>query len=121
MGLDQYAFATDNGTTCEGEPQYVWRKHAKLQEWAEQLFEAKTGNSAEELNCGYLELSGDDIESLKQLVEKKGLPDSPGGFFYGHQFQEESASDYRAQDLEFCNWALVQIAEGQSVYYSCWW
>ena len=122
MGLDQYAYTRKPDQKPEDvEPQFVWRKHAKLQEWAEQLFVEKTEAFADQLNCNELILDLDDIEALERLVQKNALPESEGGFFYGHQFQDESAKEYRAQDLEFCAWAKALIKDGHIVYYSCWW
>lgn len=117
MGLDQYAFSEQKPE----EPQFIWRKHAKLQEFMEALFEERTGRSADELNCANFELTKPDIETLEDLVKAGKLPSSSGGFFYGHQFQEESAVEYKAQDLEFCQWARVLLETRQKVFYSCWW
>jgi len=122
MGLDQFAYTrTAEQDPNSVAPSFIWRKHAKLQTWAERLFEAQTGQLCSQLNCGELALDAADIEALRALVDAKNLPNSDGGFFFGHQFQDESAEEYHAQDLEFCNWALTQIKEGRSVYYSCWW
>ena len=123
MGLDQYAWARERGEAkSEGhEPQFVWRKHSKLQEFMEQKFVNKTGLDAGELNCGELELDILDIEELSLAIEQKAMPVSPGGFFYGHQFQDEAEEEYRDQDIMFCEWARREIAEGNAVVYSCWW
>ena len=122
MGLDQYAYARSHDQNPEDvEPAFVWRKHAKLQTWAENLFEEKTGQSAIDLNCNELALDAEGISNLKAMIKAGDLPESSGGFFYGHQFQIEAAKEYREQDLEFCDWALAQLKDGQSVYYSCWW
>jgi hypothetical protein len=48
------------------------------------------------------------------------MPESEGGFFYGHEVQDESEQEYREQDLEFCDWALKQIEQGREVVYHCW-
>jgi hypothetical protein len=122
MGLDQYACARlPEQNPAEVQPNFTWRKHAKLQEFMEQLWIARTGQPAEELNCNRLELQAEDIATLQALIERNELPDSPGGFFYGHQFQEESASEYRDRDLEFCQWARAILRTRQKVFYSCWW
>jgi hypothetical protein len=73
------------------------------------------------LNCGELELQAEDISTLQAMIERSELPESPGGFFYGHQFQEESATEYRERDLEFCQWARAVLQTRQKVFYSCWW
>lgn len=122
MGLDQYAWARERGESNEGhEPQFVWRKHSKLQEFMEQKFVEKTGLSAVDLNCGELTLDIIDIEELSLAIERKAMPVSPGGFFYGHQFQDEAEDEYRDQDIMFCEWARREIAEGNEIIYSCWW
>ena len=122
MGLDQYAWARERGESNEGhEPQFTWRKHSKLQEFMEQLFVEKTSLSSVELNCGELELELADIEKLEKCIEQKAMPISPGGFFYGHQFQDEAEDEYRDQDIMFCEWARREIEQGNTVIYSCWW
>lgn len=122
MGLDQYAYARlPEQDSAEVQPQFTWRKHAKLQEFMERLFETRTGQSAADLNCAELELQPEDIATLQAIVERGELPESPGGFFYGHQFQDESASEYRDRDLEFCQWARTILQTRQKVFYSCWW
>lgn len=95
---------------------FYWRKHAKLQEF----FEARwTGD--EEFNCVDFELTPELIAELESCLTGAGLPDSQGGFFYGHQFQDESAKEYHEQDLQFCKWAREKIEAGETPVYSCWW
>lgn len=101
------------------QPLFTWRKHAKLQEFMERLLETRTGQSAADLNCAELELQPEDIATLQAMVERGELPESPGGFFYGHQFQDESASEYRELDLQFCQWARTILRIRQKVFYSC--
>ena len=98
-----------------------YRRYAMVSEWMEQLFEAKTGGESSALNCGELQLSLADIYALEQAIKGNTLPESEGGFFFGHQFQDESVEEYRDQDLRFCAWAREQLEAGQAVYYSCWW
>ena len=122
MGLDQYAWSRENGEVVEGaEPQFEWRKHSKLQEFMEQKFTEKTGLEAGELNCGELELDAVDLAELEYRIENKCMPISPGGFFYGHQFQDEAEEEYRDQDIMFGEWAKRELAQGNTVIYSCWW
>ncbi len=87
----------------------------------EQLFEVRTGQPRGELNCGELELQGEDIATWQALVEHARLPECPGGFFFGHQSQDENAADYKQKDLEFCAWARTILQTRQKVFYSCWW
>ena len=44
-----------------------------------------------------------------------------GGFFWGHQFQEEAAKDYKEKDLEFVQFAREALADGETVVYECSW
>ncbi|MDJ0820312.1 MAG: hypothetical protein QNJ09_00710 [Paracoccaceae bacterium] len=122
MGLDQYAYINTSESGEEGEtPKFVWRKHSKLQTFVETLYENRTGLTASELNCGELRLEASDIESLERAVKGSALPHCEGGFFYGHQFQDEQAAEYRDYDLEFCAWARAELEQGSTVFYSCWW
>lgn len=127
MGLDQSAYAKEqpSGERVGGgdEPTFYWRKHSRLQSWMEEKFFDKnpeTERNWDTFNCEELSLSQEDIDELKCHLEA-GLPDSGGGFFWGHQFQGESAKEYREQDLKFCEWATEQLAEGNEVIYECWW
>jgi len=64
----------------------------------------------QQAGCGFREQPG-----------ARALPHCEGGFFYGHQFQDEAAAEYRERDLEFCAWARERIRAGETVIYSCWW
>ncbi|MEY8829738.1 phosphoglycerate kinase [Sedimentitalea sp. XS_ASV28] len=122
MGLDQYAYIKTAESGEEGEtPKFVWRKHSKLQTFMEALYEDRTGLAASDLNCGELRLEASDIDRLEQAVTDSTLPQCGGGFFYGHQFQDEQATEYRDYDLEFCAWARAELEQGSTVIYSCWW
>jgi len=123
MGLDQYAFKREanEAEAAEWQDEFYWRKHSRLQTWMEDLYIQKTGNPSGELNCGELELSPDDITALESAITSDNLPHCKGGFFYGHQFQDESVQEYKEQDLKFCTWAREQFAAGNRVFYSCWW
>lgn len=119
MGLDQYAYI--KSTDENANPDYIWRKHAKLQTFMEALWADRTGRTTGELNCAELVLSLEDIETLERLLTTADLPRSEGGFFFGHQYQDEAAVEYAAYDAEFCTWARSQITAGEVVIYSCWW
>ena len=124
MGLDQYAWAREREEeeNSEGHDyKFEWRKHAKLQEFMEQKFVEKTGDDAGSLNCGQLELNVADITELETRLQTNTMPSSQGGFFYGHQFQNESEAEYKDQDLAFIEWAKSELEEGNKVIYSCWW
>jgi len=119
MGLDQYAeFRAKPLETAT----FSWRKHAALQEHMERLWVEKTGQSASTLNCQDMSLTANDIEELRKAI-LSGFKDcrSDGGYFYGHEFQDESVKEYREEDLQFCHEAMKAIERGETVIYSCWW
>ena len=133
MGLDQYGGWLEPVTKEEqlhskivNEPveqevcEFDWRKHAKLQEFMENLWVNKYENT-EEFNCVNMPLDEEDILALQEAVKGEELPESQGGFFFGHQSQDETTIEYKEQDLEFCAKALKWIKEGKTPYYSCWW
>ncbi len=128
MGLDQYAMAAHRPIETPEDDHYTivftWRKHAKLQAFMENLFfdKAEGGVHGDDVfNCNPMELDAKHIRWLRRCINASRLPDSEGGFFYGHEWQDEAAKEYREQDLQFCEWALGKIAEGHHVYYDCWW
>jgi hypothetical protein len=114
MGLDQRAGYNDVDI-------YDWRKHARLQQYMHNVWLEKSDNPDEVFNCQKLILEKHDILQLKQMVEDETLPFCEGGFFWGHQFQEEAMKEYKESDLKFCEDALQWIEEGKEVWYDCWW
>ena len=145
MGLDQYAhlrnrkidwkkYYSDDEKESQTEQKdvFVWRKHARLQEfmarkWAEQ-------NPAEKIDghLAHLGFNGDQEapcyiteEVCKELAEQieKGLSDyhAEDGFFWGQQFQEESVKEYKEQDIKFLKFCEQAINEKKVVEYWCSW
>lgn len=109
------------------EAPYYWRKHARLQQFMMALWHSKKdeetpfGVMGSDFNCVPLMLTKEDVLKLQKLVQNDDLPFCPDGFFWGHQFQEESMREYKEQDLEFCEKALKWIEEGKEVFYECSW
>lgn len=109
------------------EAPYYWRKHARLQQFMMVLWHSKKdeetpfGVVGSDFNCVPLMLTKEDVLKLQKLVQNDDLPFCPDGFFWGHQFQEESMREYKQQDLEFCERALKWIEEGKEVFYECSW
>jgi len=109
------------------EAPYYWRKHARLQQFMMALWHSKKdeetpfGVMGSDFNCVPLMLTKEDVLKLQKLVQNDDLPFCPDGFFWGHQFQEESMREYKQQDLEFCEKALKWIEEGKEVFYECSW
>ncbi len=112
------------------ESPYYWRKHARLQQFMMELYDTKVNGIGPGERLGMMDsfnggdllmLDRDDIERLQKLVKNDDLPFCPDGFFWGHQFQEESMKEYKEQDLKFCEDALKWIDEGKEVFYECSW
>jgi len=109
------------------EAPYYWRKHARLQQFMMELWHSKKdeetpfGVMGSDFNCVPLMLTKEDVLKLQKLVQDDNLPFCPDGFFWGHQFQEDSMREYKQQDLEFCEKALKWIEEGKEVFYECSW
>ena len=111
MGLDQYGMigcttekrVDDAGkeyTVKIADNDFYWRKHARLQDFMEQLWVEKTGRPAVELNCNDMVLTEGDINKLEGAIHNGYVENvCDGGFFYGHQFQDESVKHYREDDL----------------------
>ena len=117
MGLDQYAYSKAEVDSTE--PEFVWRKHAKLHKFMEDLWYAQ--REEEVFNTTELSLSKDDIDKLRKAIENNKLPESEGGLFFGHQWQDDSCNEYKEQDLKFCDWADEQLDQGYTVVYNSWW
>ena len=139
MGLDQYAISREvdkNGNVLvesENDTKPLdttkelceWRKHPYLQKFMDTLFcqkglVSKCDNGlkeSHEMNSpDELELTISDIEKFRESILMDSLPEG-GGFFWG----DDSSTDYKQQDLEFCDNAIEEIKNGKKVYYSCWW
>jgi hypothetical protein len=145
MGLDQHAhlrnhkvdwdkYYSDNEEESkkEHEQVFVWRKHARLQEfmskkWAEQNPAVKPEgmlahlgfNADQEAPCY---MTKEVVKELGEQIEK-GFADyvAEDGFFWGQQFQEESVKEYKEQDMKFLKFCEQAIDEGKVVEYWCSW
>ena len=114
---------------------FEWRKHARLQEFMNTFIwkEINLTNKWEEItqdeeyvwnpiSWNQIELLEDDIDKLEEAIHN-GYCDyfCDGGFFWGHEFQEEAAKDYKEKDLEFVEFAREALADGETVIYECSW
>ena len=149
MGLDQYAgvmeekksehFKNEDGSydTWQQAGPFEWRKHARLQEFMTRLFMVKNSKSAKDrwqtstfgneeviipIQFNEMELDDVDIKLLEEAIEN-GYKDfhCEGGFFWGHQFQEEAVKDYAEKDREFVKFAKEELAKGNKIFYECSW
>jgi hypothetical protein len=120
MGLDMYAFTTDEPVPPAGfkDPKdaqelYYWRKHPNLHGWMEQLYRSKGGKG--EFNLATVRLDEADLNTLETIVSNDELPET-SGFFFG-----ESCPEEKIRDLEFIQKARKAISEGKTVFYTSWW
>jgi hypothetical protein len=152
MGLDQYAHlrnreidwekyysSNEDVSKAEQKDVFVWRKHARLQTffnnvWQEQnKAEAKKRNESvpkDPFDLGCLGMNGGDevyitedvVRELEQSFNKDFRDNfCHDGFFWGQQFQEESVKEYKAQDKEFIAWCKEQIKNKKVPIYTCSW
>ncbi|MEK9699774.1 MAG: hypothetical protein VW270_28610 [Candidatus Poseidoniales archaeon] len=145
MGLDAYAGFQEPqpenvepinqevlSETLQHQDEFYWRKHARLQEYMQQLWRTREfGDDAKYMQglrmdgkhdlAEIIFLEREDIVKLQELVENDSLPFCCDGFFWGQQFQEESCKEYKELDLKFCKQALQWLDEGKKVWYDCSW
>ncbi|NEJ60787.1 phosphoglycerate kinase [Rhizobium leguminosarum] len=121
MGLDMYAFATDENpsspvdfTASAPTEIHYWRKHPNLHGWMRQLYRAK-GGTDESFNCTNVQLTNDDLRQLEADIKADQLPHTEG-FFFG-----ASDGTEMEDDLGFVAKARAALAENRTVYYSSWW
>ncbi len=113
MGLDQYAYARKNDAT-DGENDILfaqWRKHADLEGWMADLYQARGGVG--DFNCVELQLFKSDLEKLKN--EHTNLKRSQG-FFWGQSYPEDIEST-----REFIESAFSYLEGGYKIIYTSWW
>jgi hypothetical protein len=137
MGLDQYAYAAakagahreywDQAYWNDDEKRYeaevpkpreiqYWRKHPNLHGWMENLWREQTGDTETMFNGVELELTWEDLERLKNDVERGYLPETQG-FFFGSNSDE----DYKEEDLAFIRNAKADLMLGARVFYNSSW
>lgn len=124
MGLDQYAYLRERNQmpddADESGESFYWRKHARLQTFMEKQY--RKLNTEEMFNCVELPLNEEQLLELQEAINTKYYDHfCDGGFFYGHQFQEESVEEYEEQDKKFVDQALAHIKAGGDVIYLCSW
>ena len=123
MGLDQYAEGLDK--------EFYWRKHARLQEFMSREHAKQYPKFKSESNLGHLGFNGGDgdVNITKELLDKleKAIKSdyceyfASDGFFWGQQFQEESAKGYKDQDMQFLKAARKALEDGRTIKYNCSW
>ena len=123
MGLDQYAQGLDR--------EFYWRKHARLQAFMSEEHTKQYPKFKSESDLGHLGFNGGDgdvvitdklLDRLEEAI-KNGYWDyfATDGFFWGQQFQEESAKGYKEQDMQFLKAARKALKKGRTIVYNCSW
>jgi hypothetical protein len=137
MGLDQYAGKmmtmewshlkdkeTGKPETYETYGPYDWRKHARLHIFMQDAWNRQNQDATPEeiQHFEEVELQFDDIDRLQDAIKNQYWDYfCDGGFFWGHQFQEDSAHSYKKQDLEFVEFAKIELSKGNKIVYRCSW
>ena len=137
MGLDQYANVRDKQSGQVKAPDYekvysdkyeptqhgfVWRKHSRLQQFMSDIWGNNNPDSDPMNGDDELVITKDIIKQLRKEVDSNYHSSfCHGGFFWGHQFQEEAVKEYADLDKQFCDWAEKELDNGNEVIYSCSW
>ena len=111
---------------------FVWRKHARLQQFMATKWNEQNTSHKHEGDLGHLGFNGDceapcymTEEVVKDLAEAISNDfkdyEATDGFFWGQQFQEESVKEYKEQDVKFLKFCEQAINEKKVVEYWCSW
>ena len=146
MGLDQTAklrnrkvdwakFYSQDRKESEKEQAgvFVWRKHARLQVFMAR--EYKKQNPEEDTNAhsglnglGFnggnhkVIITKDVLKRLEEAIKSNYFDYfATDGFFWGQQFQEEQAKEYKKQDQQFLKFCKEALKRGEIIEYSCSW
>ena len=142
MGLDQHAHIKgvkidwekffNDSEYSENAGVFVWRKHARLQEFMSKKWAEQNPSMKVEGHLSHLGFNSDcdapvyiTQEVAKELAEQiqEGYKDyvAEDGFFWGQQFQEESVKEYKEQDIKFLKFCEQAINDKKVVeYWSSW-
>ena len=144
MGLDQFAhlrghkvdwekyYSDTEASIYEQKQVFVWRKHARLQEFMAKKQTEQNPSVKVEGMLAHLGFNSDQkapcymtkevVDELGEQIEK-GFSDyvAEDGFFWGQQFQEDSVKEYKDQDIKFLKFCQQAINENKVVEYWCSW
>ena len=142
MGLDQYAQKRNQKINFKkvysdkynpAEDGFVWRKHARLQVFMAREYAKQNPKEDTDKHSGLngLGFNGDDhkviiTKDVLERLEKAIKSDyydyfASDGFFWGQQFQEEQAKEYKKQDQQFLKFCKEALKRGDVIEYSCSW
>jgi|TARA_R100000479_G_scaffold38600_1_gene17153 hypothetical protein len=144
MGLDQHAhlrghkvnwekyYSDTESSIYEKKQVFVWRKHARLQQFMAQQWDKQNEHHEHEGHLSHLGFNSDcdaPVYITKEVAEDladaiaTGYKDyvAEDGFFWGQQFQEESVKDYKEQDIKFLKFCEQAINDKKVVEYWCSW
>ena len=121
MGLDQYAYVSNNGKHDDDSYDIAyWRKHNRLQGWMENKYIDNGGTK--EFNCVAVELTLEDIEQLDIVINNRMLPETEGFFFGNDSYSDyEGKYGYKDDDIKFIDLAREELNKGNKIYYNSWW
>jgi len=142
MGLDQYGqirnkqidfkkvYSDKYDPIKDG---FVWRKHARLQTFMAREFKKQNPKEDTDKHSGMngMGFNGDEhkviitkdiLKRLEEAIKEDYFSHfASDGFFWGQQFQEESAKEYKKQDLEFVKFCKDALKKKEVIEYSCSW
>ena len=139
MGLDMYAYlAKKRNENAKGvydtdhevftkdwyivdDDYHYWRKNRHLHNWMKKKY-LENGGPDEDFNCSYLVLTAEDIDDLRNDINKGVVEQLDSqGFFFG---RGDYAEYYKEEDLKFCEDAIAELKElggDFAVIYTSWW
>ena len=142
MGLDQYAQKRNQKINFKkvysdkynpAEDGFVCRKNARLlvfiaREYAKQNPKEDTDKHSGLNGLGFnggdhkVIITKDVLKRLEEAI-KSNYYDyfATDGFFWGQQFQEEQAKEYKKMDFQFVKWCKEALKRGEVIEYSCSW
>ena len=143
MGLDQYGMIRNKQIDFKKvysdkydpiKDGFVWRKHARLQMFMAKEYAKQNPKEDTNAHSGNLDGLGFNGEDHKVIITKdilKRLEEAikedyfrhfaSDGFFWGQQYQEEQAKEYKKQDLEFVKFCKDALEKKEVIEYSCSW
>ena len=142
MGLDQYGMIRNKEIDFKKvysdkyEPMtdgFVWRKHARLQTFMAREFKKQNPKEDTDKHSGMngMGFNGDEhkviitkdvLKRLEEAIKNDYFNHfASDGFFWGQQFQEESAKEYKKQDLEFVKFCKDALEKKEVIEYSSSW
>lgn len=124
--IDSMKDSDGNIYSFNGYGPYTWTKHARLHIFMRDAYHRQNQDAKPE-KIHYFTKVSLDLEDLKRLEKainnqfRDYFCNANDGAYFAHQYQEESANDYKEQDIEFVKYAALEIKKGNEIVYDSSW